>query len=203
VADAEFRYADLLPADADDTPYRLDLVAQGAQDPAVRLRVRLLVAGFGGIEEAEDALPEPRVTGSTGELGDVVGEHEVGPSPRGEPVEGAVGGEDAPAGSRAQVDADLRERGMDPEGAEVGVLLQAPHGIYGLQVHLADARRPPVGPVFEALDALLDPAPHTINLLWRRSVYRLCLRLGSLRSVHFDVFAPPDLVIGSTAEESW
>jgi hypothetical protein len=44
VADAEFRYADLLPAGADDTPYRLDLVAQGAQDPAVRLWVRLLVA---------------------------------------------------------------------------------------------------------------------------------------------------------------
>ena len=41
VADAEFRYADLLLAGADDTPYRLDLVAQGAQGPAVRLRVRL------------------------------------------------------------------------------------------------------------------------------------------------------------------
>ena len=61
MADAEFRYADLLPAGADDTPYRLDLVAQGAQDPAVRLWVRLLVAGFGGIEDAEDALPEPRL----------------------------------------------------------------------------------------------------------------------------------------------
>ncbi len=88
MADAEFRYADLLPTSADDTPYRLDLVAQGAQDPAVRLRVRLLVAGFGGIEDAEDALPEPRAPGYAGELGDVVGEHEVGPSPRGEPVEG-------------------------------------------------------------------------------------------------------------------
>jgi hypothetical protein len=63
VAEAEFRYADLLPAGADDTPYRLDLVAQGAQDPAVRLRVRLLVAGFGGIEDAEDALPEPQAPG--------------------------------------------------------------------------------------------------------------------------------------------
>jgi len=41
VADAEFRYADLLPTGADDTPYRLDLAAQSAQDPAVRLRVRL------------------------------------------------------------------------------------------------------------------------------------------------------------------
>jgi hypothetical protein len=59
VADAELRYADLLPAGADDTPYRPDLVAQGAQDPAVRLWVRLLVAGFGGIEDAEDALPGP------------------------------------------------------------------------------------------------------------------------------------------------
>jgi hypothetical protein len=39
VAEAEFRYSDLLPTGADDTPYRLDLVAQGAQeDPAVRLR---------------------------------------------------------------------------------------------------------------------------------------------------------------------
>jgi hypothetical protein len=60
VAEAEFRYSDLLPTGADDTPYRLDLVAQGAQNPAVRLRVRLLVAGFGGIEDAEDALPELR-----------------------------------------------------------------------------------------------------------------------------------------------
>ena len=59
VADAELGYADLLSTGADDTSYRLDLVAQGAQDPAVRLRVRLLVAGFGGIEDAEDALPEP------------------------------------------------------------------------------------------------------------------------------------------------
>jgi hypothetical protein len=41
VADAEFRYADLLPAGADDTPYRLDLVAQGAQGQAVRLWVQL------------------------------------------------------------------------------------------------------------------------------------------------------------------
>jgi hypothetical protein len=63
VAEAEFRYSDLLPTGADDTPYRLDLVAQGAQDPAVRLRVRLLVAGFGGIEDAEDALPEPQTPG--------------------------------------------------------------------------------------------------------------------------------------------
>jgi hypothetical protein len=63
VADAEFRYADLLPVGTDDTPYRLDLVAQGAQDPAVRLRVRLLVARFGGIEDAEDALPEPQAPG--------------------------------------------------------------------------------------------------------------------------------------------
>jgi hypothetical protein len=124
VAEAEVRYSDLLPTGADDTPYRLDLLAQGAKDPAVRLRVRLLVAGFGGIEDAEDALPEPRANGSTGELGDVVGEHEVGPSPRGEPVEGAVGGEAAPAGSRAQMDADLRERGMNPEGTEVGDLLR-------------------------------------------------------------------------------
>ncbi|MDQ5829408.1 MAG: hypothetical protein M3324_05960 [Actinomycetota bacterium] len=44
MAGAEFRYADLLPAGADDTPQGLDLVAQGAQDPAVRLWVRLLVA---------------------------------------------------------------------------------------------------------------------------------------------------------------
>jgi hypothetical protein len=60
VAEAEFRYSDLLPTGADDTPLERDLIAQGAQDPAVRLRVRLLVASFGGIEDAEDALPEPR-----------------------------------------------------------------------------------------------------------------------------------------------
>ena len=56
MADAEFRYPDLPPAGADDTPYRLDLVAQ---DAAVRLRVRVLVAGFSGLEDAEDELPEP------------------------------------------------------------------------------------------------------------------------------------------------
>jgi hypothetical protein len=39
VAEAEFRYADLLPAGDDDTPQGLDLVARGAQDPAVRLLV--------------------------------------------------------------------------------------------------------------------------------------------------------------------
>ena len=72
MADAEFRYAVFLPAGADDTPYRLDLVAQGAQDPAVRLWVRLLVAGFGGIEDAEDALPESQAPGYAGELGDVL-----------------------------------------------------------------------------------------------------------------------------------
>jgi hypothetical protein len=37
----QFRYSDLLLTGADDTPYRLDLVAQGAQGPAVRLRVQL------------------------------------------------------------------------------------------------------------------------------------------------------------------
>ncbi|MDQ3965411.1 MAG: hypothetical protein M3246_02995 [Actinomycetota bacterium] len=59
MAEAEFRYSDLLTTGADDTPYRLDLVVQGAQDAAVRLRVRLLVAGFAGIEDTEDALPGP------------------------------------------------------------------------------------------------------------------------------------------------
>ena len=43
---------------------------------------------FGGIEDAEDALPEPQAPGYAGELGDVIREHEAGPSPRGEPVEG-------------------------------------------------------------------------------------------------------------------
>ncbi|HEX2740123.1 MAG TPA: hypothetical protein VHM69_06725 [Rubrobacter sp.] len=60
MAETEFLYSDLLPTGVDDTPYRLDLVAQGAQDPAVRLRVWLLVAGFGGIEDAEEALLEPQ-----------------------------------------------------------------------------------------------------------------------------------------------
>src|SRR5215211_3562315 len=41
VADAELRYADLLLAGANDTPSRLDLVAQGAQGTAVRLWVQL------------------------------------------------------------------------------------------------------------------------------------------------------------------
>jgi hypothetical protein len=54
------------------------------------------------------------------------------------------------------VDADLAERRVDPEGAEVGVALQAPDG---LQVHLAHAGRPAVWPVFESLHALLDPPP--------------------------------------------
>jgi hypothetical protein len=81
VADAELPYADLLPAGADDTPYYgLDLVAQGAQGPAVRLWVRLRVAGFGGIEDAEDALPEAQARGYAGDLGDVIGEHDVSPS---------------------------------------------------------------------------------------------------------------------------
>ena len=50
-------------------------------------------------------------------------------------VEGAVGGQYAPAGPRAKVYADLRQRGVDPEGAEVGVALEAPHGLDGLQAH--------------------------------------------------------------------
>jgi hypothetical protein len=44
-------------------------------------------------------------------------------------VQLTVRGEDAPAGPRPQVDAHLRERCLDPEGAEVGVLLQAPDGL--------------------------------------------------------------------------
>jgi len=45
VAEAEFRYSDLLPTGADDTPYRLDLVAQGPQHPGVQPRVRRLLSG--------------------------------------------------------------------------------------------------------------------------------------------------------------
>jgi len=44
---------------------------------------------------------------------------------------------------------------------------------------------------------------HTINLLWRRPDYRLCLRLGARWSIHLDVFAPPDLVVESPTEELW
>jgi hypothetical protein len=40
-ADTELGYAELLLTGTDDTPYRLDLLAQGAQCPAVRLWVRL------------------------------------------------------------------------------------------------------------------------------------------------------------------
>jgi len=59
----------------------------------------------------------------------------------------------------------------------------------------------PAAQLFQKLGAYL--CLHTINLLWRRPVYRLCLRLGALRSVHLDVFAPLDLVVESSTEESW
>jgi hypothetical protein len=59
----------------------------------------------------------------------------------------------------------------------------------------------PAAQHFQKLGAYL--CWHTINLLWRRSVYRLCLRLGVLGTVHLDVFAPPGLVVRSTTEESW
>jgi hypothetical protein len=55
--------------------------------------------------------------------------------------------------------------------------------------------------LFQKLGAYL--CLHNIDLLWRHSVYRLCLRLGALRSVHLDVFTPPDLVVESSTEESW
>jgi hypothetical protein len=72
-------------------------------------------------------------------------------------VEGAIGGEDASTRPRAQVHADLGESRVDPEGAEVGIALETPDGFDGLQIHLANAGRPPVRPVLEALYALLDP----------------------------------------------
>jgi hypothetical protein len=59
----------------------------------------------------------------------------------------------------------------------------------------------PAAQLFQKLRAY--PCLHTIDLLWRHSVYRLYLRLGVLRSVHPDVFAPPDLVVGISAEASW
>ena len=57
------------------------------------------------------------------------------------------------------MNADLRQGGVDPELAEVGVLLQAPDRLDGLQRHLPDARRSAVGPVLEALGSLLGPPP--------------------------------------------
>jgi hypothetical protein len=56
------------------------------------------------------------------------------------------------------LNAHPRQGGVDPELAEVGVLLQAPDGSVGLQVRLSHAASG-VGPVVEALDALLYPAP--------------------------------------------
>ena len=50
------------------------------------------------------------------------------------------------------------ERRPDPEGAELGVLLDPPHGDVGLEVRLLDAPAR-VGPVFAAIHALRDPAP--------------------------------------------
>ena len=47
-------------------------------------------------------------------------------------VELAVEGEDAPAGPGAQVYADLREGGVNPELPEVRVLLKAPDRLHGL-----------------------------------------------------------------------
>jgi hypothetical protein len=59
----------------------------------------------------------------------------------------------------------------------------------------------PAAQLFQKLGTYL--CLHTIDLLWRRPVYRLYLRLGILRSVHPYAFVPPDLVVGSSTEASW
>jgi hypothetical protein len=74
-----------------------------------------------------------------------------------ETVELTVGGEYPPARSGTQVYSYLRQGGVDAVFPEVGVLLQAPDRLHGLQRHLPHARRAAVGPVFEAVCSLLDP----------------------------------------------
>jgi len=87
----------------------------------------------------------------------------------------------------------LREGAGTLQGALDGLLQQLALG--------ATLLTRPAAQLFQKLGAYL--CLHTINLLWRRSVYRLYLRFDVLRSVHLDVFAPPDLVVGSSTEESW
>jgi hypothetical protein len=72
-------------------------------------------------------------------------------------VELAVESENPAAGAGAEVDADLRQGGVDTELAEVGVLLHPPDGVHRGQGHLSHALGSPAGPVIEALLALLDP----------------------------------------------
>jgi len=72
-------------------------------------------------------------------------------------VELAVEGEDAPAGAGAEVDADLRERGVYPELPEVRILLEAPDRLHRLQGDLADPGRPAVRSVLQAFGSLLGP----------------------------------------------
>src|SRR3712207_2725711 len=71
-------------------------------------------------------------------------------------VEPAVYGQYPPAGSRAEVDADLCECGVDPELAEIGVLLQTSYCVDRLQIDLANALGTAALFVLETRFALLD-----------------------------------------------
>jgi hypothetical protein len=69
-----------------------------------------------------------------------------------------VEGEDAPAGARAQLDAELLQRGVDPELAQLGVLLQPSHGGHRPQISLERAPVPRVRRVAESSEARVPPA---------------------------------------------
>lgn len=75
-----------------------------------------------------------------------------------EAVKLAVEGEDAPAGPGAEVYADLGEGRVDAVLAEVGVSLEAPDRLDGLQRYLPDTGRPAVRPVLQTCGPLLGPA---------------------------------------------
>src|SRR5215216_5434391 len=76
-----------------------------------------------------------------------------------QPVEGAVGGEDAPAGPRAEVYAYLGERGVDAVLPEVRVLLEPPHRLHRPERHPPHARRTAVRSILQALRSRLGPPP--------------------------------------------
>lgn len=77
-------------------------------------------------------------------------------------VELAVNGEDASAGTGAEVDPYLRQRRRDAERAELGILLELPDLVHRPQVYLADAFGSYAGPVLQPRFPLLDPASEDV-----------------------------------------
>src|SRR5215212_11937389 len=71
-----------------------------------------------------------------------------------EAVELAVDSEDAPAGTGAEVDAQLRQSGGDAELPELRVLLQFSNLVHRPEVYLALST---AGFVLKAVDVLCDP----------------------------------------------